>query len=223
MDTLKLAAVLACLALPLASAEAWVIEQIEPAPGTGLAESRVILFDWDPNVDLIEIHKYFLYDEQPLVLEFTREALDQDTIKIVDEICLNMFTAEERPWIDFHVALLVDQFSGDTVVFDKPELARAWQMTGGEPRLGGVPIATTTVTQIDWETTDPSQYVPWGSFMDAPINQLVLKGLVIDVSGLEVGHSFQLKEWPTTPEPGAIVFLGLGTALAALKARRRRG
>jgi hypothetical protein len=91
-------------------------------------------------------------------------------------------------------------------------------MTGGQTRLGGTPTAATG-TRIDWESQDALQAVPFGTFADAPTNQLVIRGLVIDVSSLKVGQAFELKEWPSVPEPVTLVILGLG--MAGFVARRR--
>ncbi|KPK79376.1 MAG: hypothetical protein AMJ81_13355 [Phycisphaerae bacterium SM23_33] len=165
---------------------------------------------------MFEIHKYFLLDKYPLVLKFTRQPGDKDVIEIVDEIILNLFEAEKLSWQDFHVAL---DGGLNPVSFVAPDLATAWQCTGGQTRLDGVPDIA-TATHISWATDDPSQYVPYGSFADAPLNQLVLRGLVIDVSVLEAGESFFLKQWPTTPEPGALALLCLG-ALAWARKRPR--
>ena len=216
---LKLAALIAVLTLPVASSQAWLIEQVEPAPGAGLAESVVVPFDWDPGVDLFEIHKYFLVDEQPLVLKFTRESGDQDTIRIVDEMILNMLTAQRRDWLDYHVQLLAGP--GVTVSFIDPGAAVALQKSGGPTRLDGTPVSV-AADSIAWLTTEPSQVVPYGTFADAPRNQLVLRGLAIDVSDLDVGESFLLKQWPTTPEPGTLAVLGLGVALLVIRKKARR-
>lgn len=220
--TLTLVAMLVSLALLAAPAKAWIITQTEPAPGAGLAESLVILFDWDPDADLYEIHKYFLFDKQPLVLQFTREVGDKDTIKIVDEIILNMFTVEQLSWMDYHVALEKDPTSGKDVIFVDPAQATAWQNSGGETRLDGVPFAA-GATEIVWYTEDPGQNVPYGDFSDAPYNQLVLRGLTVDVSQLEVGDSFRLKQWPTVPEPTVVSLLAASVALLSLKRHGRRG
>ena len=216
---LKLAALVVVLVLPVASAQAWLIEQVEPASGAGLAEAVVVPFDWDLGVDLFEIHKYFLVDEQPLVLKFTRESADQDTIRIVDEIILNMFTVQQRDWVDYHVQLLAGP--GLTVSFIAPDDARAVQKSGGASRLGGTPVSAGPVS-ISWLTADPAEVVPYGTFVDAPRNQLVLRGLAIDVSAVQEGESFLLKQWPTTPEPASLAVLGLGAVLLLTKKRPRR-
>jgi hypothetical protein len=220
--TLTLAAMFVCSTLLVSPANAWMITQAEPAPGTGLAESLVLPYDRDPGVDEFEIHKCFLYDGQPLLLTFTRQDGDQDTLEIVDEIILNMFTAQQRAWANYHVLLEKDPVTGKEVAFIDPGQATARQASGGPTRLGGAPVSA-TATRIDWVTADPNEYVPYGSFSDAPDNQLVLRGLVIDVSALATGDSFRLKQWPTTtPEPTIVALLYAGFALLALR-RHERG
>ena len=221
MNKLMLAAMAVALIVPAVASHGWVVTQTEPAPGSGLAEAVVLPFDWDPGRDLFEIHKYFLVDQQPLVLKFTREAGDMDTVEIVDEIILNMLTPEQQAWLDYHVELLVDPFDGKLVNFIDPHLARAWKQTGGDTRLDGVPL-TSGPTGISWETTDPGQAVPYGTFGDAPTNQLVLRDLVIDTSNVGVGESFLFKQWPTVPEPGTLALLTVAGALRIMR-RRRRG
>ena len=216
--TLKVAAIVAAVALAAAPAHAWQVTQISPAPGGGLAESLVLPFDWDPGKDLFEIHKYYVAQNQALRLQFTREAGDQDIIQIVDEVIQNLF-AVQFDWSDYHLRL-EDPYAAD-VKFIDPGDARAWQMTGGETRLDHVPVATTD-TSIDWQTVDQAQKVPHGTFADAPVNQLVLRGLAIDVAGLGVGESFVLKQWPTVPEPGTAALFLAGLAFGALKKRGRR-
>ena len=220
---LKLALALVASALPVASANAWIITQTTPAPGAGQAESIVMRYDWDPGVDLFEIHKFFAVDEQPLELSFVRQPGDANTIRIVDEIILNMFTTEKRDWEDYHVELIVDQLSTKKVQFINPGGARAWQQSGGETRLGWVPT-TADPNVIEWKTADPNQFVPYGDFSAAPYNQLVLEGLQIDVSELGPNNSFRLKQWPTTPEPStmALLLTGLLGLAFAKKTRRRR-
>jgi len=221
--------VLAAVAGPLlfggGSAEAWVITQISPAPGSGLSESVIVPIDTDPGVDKIEIHKYFmeLVDngaEVPIILSFTREAGDQDVLQIVDEIILNLYSDANfiQDWEDYHVQLMVLPTQGD-VSFIDPNKARAVQATGGPTRLGGDPNSW-TAKRIDWETADSSQEVPWGTFTSAPDNQLVLLGLQIDVSDLEVGETFQFKQWPTTPEPATLALLAAGISVVVRRRRR---
>ena len=208
--------------LPALDARAWIITQTEPAAGKGLADAVVMPFDIDPGLDMFEIHKYFQRDEYPLVLKFQRQPGDQNTIRIVDELILNMMTAQARDWNDFHVVVYtgVDGVSS-TVSFTNTAALHAWQMSGGDDRLGGAPVSV-TATRIDWFTTNSAQYVPYGPFTDAPDNQLVLRGLDIDVSQLAEGSVFYLKEWPTTPEPAAMTLLALGAGAVLLKRRRGR-
>ncbi|HUT59084.1 MAG TPA: PEP-CTERM sorting domain-containing protein [Phycisphaerae bacterium] len=222
--------VAALVALPAGPAGAWIITQIDPATSSGYAGSTVVMYDTDPNVDVIEIHKYFIRDPNgetmpvSLQLMFTREPNDADTITIIDEFILNLQIQDNRTWQDFHVALLTEPnvvLRGGGVEFVNPGGATAWQQTGGETRLDGVPISF-SATQVDWLTSDPNQAVPPGGFADAPVNQLVLRGLAIDASDLETGESFILKEWPTVPEPGTLVLLTAAGLVAALRKRRDR-
>lgn len=221
--------VIAAMAVPLlfggGSAEAWIITQISPAPGSGFSESVIVPIDTDPGVDKVEIHKYFLNldsndTEVPIILNVTREAGDQDVIQIIDEIVLNLYADANFPqdWIDYHVQLIRLPGQGD-VSFIDPDQARAMQAAGGPTRLGGDPNSW-TAKRIDWETVDPNQYVPWGTFASAPDNQLVLLGLGIDVSDLAVGETFQFKQWPTTPEPATLTLLVAGIAVVVRRRRR---
>ena len=221
--------VLAAVAGPLlfsgGSAEAWVITQISPTPGSGYSESVIVPIDTDPGVDKIEIHKYFLsldsnHKEVPIILNVTREAGDQDVIQIIDEVILNLYADANfaQDWEDYHVQLICLPTQGD-VSFIDPNKARAVQATGGLTRLGGDPNSW-TATRIDWETDDSNQEVPWGTFASAPDNQLVLLGLQIDVSDLEVGETFQFKQWPTTPEPATLALLAAGISVVVRRRRR---
>ena len=112
--------------LPLNSANAWIIEQVNPAPGSGLAEAVVVDFHSTADTDMIEIHKYFLpdfeVDTMSIILEFTKEASDAgiDTLWIVDEIILNMTGVD---WSDYHVVLLSSPDDGDAVTFIEPSWA----------------------------------------------------------------------------------------------------
>ena len=222
---LVLAAIAGPLLLGIGHADGWIITQISPAPGSGFSESVIVPIDTDPGVDKIEIHKYFLNldsndTEVPILLSMTREAGDQDVIRIIDEIILNLYADANFPqdWIDYHVRLIPSFGQGDASFID-PDQARAVQATGGPARLGGNP-SFTDPNNIDWETNDPSQYVPWGTFASAPDNQLVLLGLQIDVSQLAVGETFQFKQWPTTPEPATLTLLVAGIAFVVRRRRR---
>lgn len=225
----RLVLALSVVGLAAGSANAWIITQIDPVPGSGLAESTVLRFDTQAGQDLFEIHKYYLEGFAPSLvsirLEFMREAGDQDTIKIADEVILNTTLFD---WHDYHVALEFVPFSGDEVAFNDPNLARAKHRWGGDDRLGGTPYLYSP-TQIDWEPA--SKYplpppgwasVPAGTFADAPTNQLMIIGLKIDVSQLEVGDVFVLKQWPTIPEPSTLVVLLAVFAPAALRRLGRR-
>lgn len=204
------------LALLAAPARAWEIVQTEPAPTSGYAAGVAIPFELAGLVDQYEIHKYFIRSQQPLVLKFTREAGDRDTLQIVDELIMNMFVQEQLSWCDFHVLLTADP--AKPVSFINPGAASAWQMTGGQQRLGGSPVLA-TATEVIWWTDQSAQMVPYSTFAQAPLNQLVLRGLSIDVSHLATGDTFYLKEWPTVPEPLTLATLGMGLVLTLLKRR----
>lgn len=209
----------ALLSIVTSPANAWIVTQTEPAPGSGLAEAYVVPYETGDGMDKIEIHKAFAVPDQPILLLFEREAGDQDVIEIVDEIILNMFTESRLEWSDFHLLILNNPFGEASANFIEPASATAWQQTGGETRLGGQPIVATP-TNIEWLTADTGQMVPWGDFSDAPENQLILRGLKIDVSTLEVGDSFILKEWPThIPEPATLSLLGIG-AIALMRRKK---
>jgi hypothetical protein len=217
----------ALLAAPALSAQAWIITQVEPSPSAGYSVGTVVPYATEPGLDIFEIHKYFIRDPNdaqfplPLVLQFVRQPGDQNTIDLVDEMILNLMTGQNITWDDFHVALLTEPnvlIRGGLVEWVNPGGARAWQQTGGASRLGGDP-ATVSAVQIDW--WDGNEPVPPGAWADAPANQLVLRGLRIDVSDVGVGEGFLLKEWPTIPEPGTLVLVAGGAASLLLRRRKR--
>jgi hypothetical protein len=224
----QLAAAVLLLALPAIPAEAWIITQVEPRSGANLAEAQTVWFQREGTFDRYEIDKYYLSDfsagTTSVILKFTREPNDAGITRVdlVDEIILNL-TGDH--WDDYHLALLSDpvgEFPGDVnaVRFIDPNKATAWQQTGGALRLGNVPVSASD-SQIDWVTADPNQRVPKGTFADQPANQLVLRGLSVDVSDLESGDWFALKQWPTIPEPATAALVALGWV--AMVIRRRRG
>jgi hypothetical protein len=224
----QLAAAVLLLALLAIPAEAWIIEQVNPRSGANLAEAQPVWFEREGSTDRYEIEKYYLSDfsagTMSVILKFTREPNDAGVMRVdlVDELILNL-TGDK--WDDYHVALLSDlagEFPGDVdaVRFIDPNKATAWQQTGGAPRLGNVPVSVSD-SQIDWFTVDGSQGVPWGTFADQPANQLVLRGLSVDVSNLESGDWFSLKQWPTIPEPATAALVAMGWV--AMVMRRRRG
>jgi hypothetical protein len=224
----QLAAAVLLLALPAIPVEAWIITQVEPLSGANLVEAQTVWFGREGSTDRYEIDKYYLSGFSPgttyVILKFTREPNDAGVIRVdlVDELILNL-TGDS--WVDYHVALLSDpvgEFLGDVdaVRFNDPNKATAWQQTGGASRLGNVPVAAGD-SQIDWVTADGNQSVPRGTFADQPANQLVLRGLSVDVSNLESGDWFALKQWPTIPEPATAALVALGWV--AMVIRRRRG
>ncbi len=230
MIRLKLVLTMLLVATLTAPSFGWIITQQEPAVGAGIAESVVIPFDTDPGIDMFEIHKYFMVDEYPLVLKFVKQAGDQNTIQIVDESIINMMTDQHRAWEDYHIRLIYNPVNPtDRVWFKTADSAfapRAWQMSGGAHRLGFTPISYTTdsyghTVGINWDTSDPGERVPYGEFWDAPYNQLVIRGMLIDVSELEPGDAFMLKQWPTTPEPATLLMLAGGFSGLLLRRRRR--
>lgn len=226
-------ALLAVLTLP-AVAHAWIIQQTNPFPGAYMAESEVIPLYSNSTSDTIEIHKYFMQMGVPLVLKFTRQAGDHNTIKIADELILNLVPGEEdyEPnWDDFHIRLLNDPNPGAPKVWFKNPTAnapvKAWQQTGGQTRLGGLPASTeldanSRLIGFNWVNYDPNQTVHYGDWGDAPYNQLVIRGLVLDVSQVPVNGTFYMKEWPSAPEPATLVLIGCGFAVVVLRRRNRR-
>lgn len=229
MMRLKLALAMLLVAALTAPSYGWIVTQQDPLPGAGIAESVVVPFDTDPGLDMFEIHKYFMVDEYPLVLKFVKQSGDQNTIQIVDESIMNMMTEQGRRWEDYHIRLIYSPIGNDRVWFKSSDAAfapRAWQMSGGAPRLGFTPDSYTTdmyghVVGINWFTTNVSQMVPYGEFWDAPTNQLIIRGMLIDVSELEPGDAFYLKQWPTTPEPATLLMLAGGFSGLLLRRRKR--
>lgn len=219
------AAAVAAVVVPVLPAQAWIITQTNPDPQAGYSVAVVVPYSVAPGSDNIEIHKFFLQEPDPanplpVTLTFTRQAGDQDVINIIDELILNLQSAQNRTWTDYHELIVNDPIVSlrGGVTFISPDLATAWQQTGGAPRLGNSPVSATS-SQIDW--VDAAQPVPAGLFGDAPLNQLVLRGLLLDVSKLNVGESFQLMEWPTVPEPGTVALIAVG-GVALLVRRRTR-
>jgi hypothetical protein len=212
------------------SAQAWIITQVEPDLAAGNSVAVAVPLGQGPGQDFMEIHKFYIRDNSefpdPLILSFTREEGDQDVIAIVDEMILNLQTAQARTWDEFHVALITDPnvtFRGGSVEWLDPASARAYKQTGGASRIGGVP-ASFTLTQINWD--DSNQPIVPGSWSSAPSNQLVLRGMKIDVGDVGVGEGFLLKEWPgvlglETPEPATLALVVMGAGGLLLRRRRR--
>jgi len=79
---------------------------------------------------------------------------DKNTIKIVDEIILNMFTNPGGlDWDDFHNRV-DNPPTGKTLTFITPSAARGWQTPrAGNRGWAGAPVSATS-TRIDWATED---------------------------------------------------------------------
>jgi hypothetical protein len=218
MKALIVVSIVAVLAACSTAANAWIITMTDPASEAGLAETVVVPTDTKPGVDIIEIDKFYLRGfvaPMAVVMNFQRQAGDQNTISIVDEMVLNQTAA---PWDSYH-ELLLSEPQG-SVGFINSAGARAWQQTGGATRLGGVPSSASS-TEIDWHAGNAGQYVANGTFADAPANQLILTGISIDVSSIGVGGAFELKQWPTAvPEPATLSILAV--MLGGLVTRRRK-
>lgn len=226
---LALAVAFLAFLIPASSASAWVITQIDPA--ASLAAATVYPFRATSTYAKFEIDDYFLpgYNQDVdggLVLQFTRQAGDPNTIQIVQAI-LNMTDAN---WDGYHVAISNNPFRSASFV--KPQGAWAGETNGGAARLGGSPDSlTTSGVQIDWSDSwgavpTPAEEVPAGSIYSGPTNQLVLTGITIDVSKLKVGDTFSIVEWPnmewqTVPEPCTLALLSAGLVGVLLRRRRR--
>ena len=219
----------ALFAMSAIPAHAWIITQVEPNPLAGQAVGIATRLAGPAGTDVFEIDKYFMVDPNaaasplPLTLRFVREPGDQNLISLPESI-LNLQVSQDRVWTDFHVSLSTDvsvTHEVGEVVFVGPGLAYAWQQAGGASRLGGLP-SSYSYTRIDWLNANPGQVVPPGGPLDVPENQLVLSGLVLDVSGLSAGDGFLLREWPTVPEPATLALLAAG-GLGLLLRRRKTG
>jgi hypothetical protein len=218
MKALHIVTFIAVFAVCSTTANAWIIEQTDPVTGANLAEVVVVPLNSTHGVDQIEIDKYYLpgfaNGQMAEMLKFVRQAGDQNTISIVNEMVLNETTAS---WNSYHEKLISEPQG--SVAFINSTGAFAWQQTGGATRLGGAPISASAV-EIDWHTNDPGQYVTNGTFTDVPSDQLVLTGLSIDASSLAVGDAFYLKQWPTTPVPEPATLSILAIMLGGLMTRR---
>lgn len=230
MGRTRLACAMLLVAALTAPSYGWVITQTAPGHGLGEAESVVVPIITHSNYDAFEIHKYFMQDNYPITLKFVKQANDQNTINIVDESILNMMTQSATIWAGYHVQVNYDPVTPNDRVWFKttdPEFAPlAWKSSGGPQRLGWTPSSYDTdingkVISMNWQTSDPSQEVPYGQIWDAPYNQLLLGGIVIDVSQVKVGDAFYLTQWASVPEPATIALLSAGIMGIVLRRRRK--
>jgi hypothetical protein len=221
-----IAAALIAAVLPVVPAQAWIITQVNPDVQSGEAVAVAVPFDTTARSNVFELDKFFVKDPAgaaipgPIVLSFTRQAGDKDIIDIIDELILNLQVDQKRIWTDYHMALVVGDpalVARGGVQFINPAAVMAWQQTGGATRLGGLP-SSADATQITW---DGLPTVPFGGFGDAPLNQLVIRGLSMDASKVAVGETFFLKEWPTVPEPATLALIAIGGVAMMLKRRSR--
>jgi hypothetical protein len=190
---------------------------INPPPGSGQGGATITQMFQDEQAVTIEIDKWLLTSDQPVIIECTREPGDPEILEISDEIVLNVTGLD---WIGYQIWATDAAGVQDSgfVSFIDPQLVTNYRQTGDIVRFE---FLNTTSTLLDFVNDPLTEGVPSGTLFDAPNNQVVFRGIRIDMPG--VGEPFRLYQWPIIPEPSGGLLLLTLSGWACGRCLRRGG
>jgi hypothetical protein len=186
------------VAPPAAAVE---FQLINPPPGGGQGGATITPMFQDEHAVTIEIDKWLLSPDQPVIIEFTREPGDPEMLNVADEIVLNVTGFE---WIGYEIWVTdtTGTQNASFVSFINPQLVENYKQTGGIVRFE---YLNPTSTFLGFDNDPLTVGVPSGTLFDAPENQVVFRGISIDMPA--VGEPFRLYQRPIIPEPGGGLLL----------------
>lgn len=148
---------------------------------------------------------------ESLVIEFTKVTPEaKQNIIITDEYIMNL---TGHTWHDFHMAIINPLYP--KAGFDPQYVPSGDQLE--DVSYSGTSGYEELPMQINFVDSDglgvPSDGVFWPGWEQGKI-------VIVTNPGMQVGESFLVKEWATTPEPAAVVLLGFSSISLLIKRRR---